>query len=454
VYIVSFQKFRLDPRLLQAVADIGFEQPTPIQLQAIPVLLEGKDLVASAATGSGKTAAFVLPILQRLLDRPRGKSRALVLTPTRELAVQIADHLTGLAVHTHLAGAAIYGGVPMNPQARALEQGAEVIVATPGRLLDHLRYPYADLSSIEVLVLDEADRMLDMGFLPDVRRILDALPKERQTLLFSATLPPPIVKLSRDILRKPVEVRLQSKTRPADGIEQYVFPVRQDEKPALLAELMRREAPKSVIAFARTKSRAEKIARFLEREGIACARIHGDRSQGQRLEALDGLKSGRYQVLVATDVAARGIDVEGLSAVINIDVPRQAEDYVHRIGRTARAQLTGDAYTFVAPEEERELARIEKVLGRRLQRRQLEGFVARSFLAEAGRRRGRYPAAAARRSPHGAPPVASAVAAPPRPTLRDRELWEAMQAAQGGPFIRPSLGGMSRLSRRRSGRGR
>ncbi len=452
---MSFQQFGLDPRLLQAIADVGFEAPTPIQTQAIPILLQGKDLIASAATGSGKTAAFVLPLLHRLLPKERGTTRVLILTPTRELAVQISDHLAGLAIHTPLAGAAIYGGVPMNPQARAFEQGADVIVATPGRLLDHLRYDYADLSGVEVLVLDEADRMLDMGFLPDVRRIMDAVPRTRQTLLFSATLPPPIVKLSKDILRNPVTIRLQEKTRPADGIEQSVFPVRQEEKPALLAELLRREAHKSVIAFCRTKSRAEKVSRFLEREGIRCARIHGDRSQGQRLEALDGLKSGRYQVLVATDVAARGIDVEALSAVINVDVPRQAEDYVHRVGRTARAQLTGEAFTLVAPEEERELAKIEKVLGRKLPRRQLEGFVPHSFLESVGRRRSRYPAAlapgrpaaGAGRADGSAPAAASAPAAPARRALRDRELWEAMQAAQGGPFVPPR--GVSLPSRRR-----
>jgi ATP-dependent RNA helicase RhlE len=443
----------LDPRLLQAIADVGFEDPTPIQLQAIPILLEGKDLIASAATGSGKTAAFVLPILQRLLPKERGKTRVLILTPTRELAVQISDHLAGLAIHTPIAGAAVFGGMPMNPQARAFEQGADVIVATPGRLLDHLRYPYADLSNVEVLVLDEADRMLDMGFLPDVRRIMDAVPRTRQTLMFSATLPPPIVKLSKDILRNPVTVRLQATTRPADGIEQFVYPVRQEEKPALLAELLRRETPKSVIAFCRTKSRAEKVSRFLEREGVLCARIHGDRSQSQRLEALDGLKSGRYQVLVATDVAARGIDVEGLSAVINVDVPRQAEDYVHRIGRTARAQLTGDAYTLVAPEEERELAKIEKVLGRKLPRRKLEGFVPHSFLETAGKRRGRYPASLApsrngsASAQSGSGAAGPAAVAPARRTLRDRELWEAMQTAQGGPFVPPR--GISLPSRRR-----
>jgi ATP-dependent RNA helicase RhlE len=371
---MSFSSFGLHPSLERGVADLGFVKPTPIQTDAIPPALEGRDILACAMTGSGKTAAFLLPILQRLLDKPRGTTRALILAPTRELAAQILESFEGLAKHTSLTGAAVFGGVAMGPQEKAFRRGVDVLVATPGRLLDHFQYPYAKLDNLEVLVLDEADRMLDMGFLPDIRRVLRHLPKPQQTLFFSATLPAPIVTLSREMLNKPAALNIERKSAPATGVTQAVYPVREDLKPWLLLELLRRGEIKSVLVFTRTKHRANRLAEFLDRQGIACDRIHGNRSQAQRTEALARFKDGRNVVLVATDIAARGIDVEALSHVVNFDVPNIPEDYIHRVGRTARAEMTGDAFTFVAPQEQGELGAIEREVGKRLQRLTLEGF--------------------------------------------------------------------------------
>ena len=370
----TFESLHLKPEFLRALEDMGFQKPTPIQELAIPPLLEGRDVMAPAATGSGKTAAFLLPILQRLMDKPRGVTRVLVLTPTRELAAQIADHLRDLARHTAMKGAAIYGGVGMEPQVRAFKRGVDVIIATPGRLLDHFQYPYARLKGLEVIVLDEADRMLDMGFLPDVRRILEALPERRQTLLFSATLPQPIVDLAQDMLDDPVPLNIERKAAPAQGITHAAYPVAHELKSSLLLELLKRHSPKSVLAFTRTKHRANRLADFLEKRGVSCARIHGNRSQAQRTEALSGFKQGRFKVLVATDIAARGIDVESLGWVVNFDVPPLADDYIHRVGRTARAEATGHAYTLVSPDEEPILHTIERHLGNRLPRLKMEGF--------------------------------------------------------------------------------
>jgi ATP-dependent RNA helicase RhlE len=371
---MSFSSFKLDPSLLRGVAGLGFTAPTPIQRDGIPPALEGRDLLACAMTGSGKTAAFALPILQRLLGKKRGTTRALVLAPTRELAAQIVVHFNDLGRHSGLKAAAVYGGVGMEPQARALRSGVDVIVACPGRLLDHFRHSYARLAGLEVLVLDEADRMLDMGFLPDIRRILKHLPPPSQTLFFSATLPPPIRELSRQMLRNPVALNLERPAAPATGVEHAVYAVRQDVKSALLLELLRHEAIANALVFTRTKHRANRLAQFLHRQGIACERVHGNRSQAQRTEALAGFKNGRYRVLVATDIAARGIDVEGLSHVVNFDVPHVPEDYIHRVGRTARAGLTGEALTFVSPEEMNELRAIERTVAKVLPRRTLDGF--------------------------------------------------------------------------------
>jgi ATP-dependent RNA helicase RhlE len=371
---MPFAKFKLHPDLLRGVRELGFTRATPIQEQAIPPALEGRDLLACAMTGSGKTAAFLLPILHRLMKKPRGVTRALVITPTRELAAQIEEHLRELAVHTPLSGAAVFGGVGMGPQEHAFRSGVDVIIATPGRLLDHFKQPYASLSGLEVLVLDEADRMLDMGFLPDIRRVLKHLPARRQTLFFSATMPAPIQALSRELLRDPSSINLERKSAPAVGIRQAIYPVREELKPALFVELMRRGDVGSVIVFTRTKHRANRLADYLQGEGVPNAKIHGNRSQAQRTDALEGFKSGRYRCLVATDIVARGIDVEQLEHVVNFDVPHLPEDYIHRVGRTARADATGDAFTFVSPEEEQDLAAIERAVGKRLPRVILPGF--------------------------------------------------------------------------------
>jgi ATP-dependent RNA helicase RhlE len=371
---MPFSGFGLHPDILKGVREMGFTRPTPIQRDAMPPALAGRDLLASAATGSGKTAAFVLAILQRLLPKPRRATRALIVTPTRELAAQIEDHVRQLAVHTPIQTASVFGGVGMGPQEHAFRAGVDVLVATPGRLLDHFRHPYARLEKLEVLVLDEADRMLDMGFLPDIRRVLKHLPPNRQTLFFSATMPPPIAALAREILHEPVSVNIERRAAPAVGITQAVYPVSGNLKTPLLAELLRRGDLENALVFTRTKHRANRLYEALSKRGVSCERIHGNRSQPQRTQALAGFKSGQYRVLVATDIAARGIDVEALPHVVNFDVPHVPEDYIHRVGRTARAERTGDAFTFVSPEEEGDLRAIEKSLGRRLPRITIPGF--------------------------------------------------------------------------------
>jgi ATP-dependent RNA helicase RhlE len=371
---MPFTSLKLHRDLLRGVKELGFARPTPIQSDAIPAAITGRDVLACAATGSGKTAAFLLPILHQLLERPRGTTRALILTPTRELAAQILEEFEDLAVHTPLTAAAIFGGVGMGPQEHAFRAGVDVLVATPGRLLDHLKQPYAKLDRIEHLVLDEADRMLDMGFLPDIRRVLKHLPTKRQTLFFSATMPAPILALTRELLHNPATINLERKQAPAAGITQAVYPVAQELKTALLQALLDRDIMHEALVFTRTKHRANRLWEFLEKRGVSVARIHGNRSQAQRTDALDGFKSGRYRVLVATDIAARGIDVEALGHVVNFDVPAAAEDYIHRVGRTARAEMTGEAFTFVAPEEMEDLRAIERAIGKALPRVTLPDF--------------------------------------------------------------------------------
>lgn len=365
---MAFSTFQLDRNLLKGLKDLGFVRPTPIQADAIPPALEGRDLLACASTGSGKTAAFLLPILHKLLARPRGKTRTLVLTPTRELAAQIVEQLNALATHTPLTAAVVIGGVGMGPQEHAFRSGVDVLVATPGRLLDHLNQPYARLDSVEYLVLDEADRMLDMGFLPDIRRILKYVPAKRQTLFFSATIPAPIAALAAQMLKNAVTINLDRTSTPPVGITQAVYPVPQELKAALFLSLLKRGDLKQALVFTRTKHRANRLAENLVKNGINAERIHGNRSQLQRTAALAGFKSGKYPVLVATDIAARGIDVEALGHVVNFDVPLAPDDYIHRVGRTGRAEATGEAFTFVAPDEEGDLRNIERAIGRRLPR--------------------------------------------------------------------------------------
>jgi ATP-dependent RNA helicase RhlE len=376
---MTFASLALSPALLRAVADLGFTEPTPVQLAAIPPALEGRDVLANAATGSGKSAAFGLPLLTAIASLPRGKTRALVLVPTRELAIQVADHIAKLGAHTKVRVAAVYGGVSFGRQAEAFQRGTEIIVATPGRLIDHLGQNTAKLGDVGFLVLDEADRMLDIGFLPAVRRIMKYVPGTRQTLFFSATIPPAVATLARDILRDPVRINLApEKLTPAAGITQTVYTVDQTRKTDLLLELLKDNVIYSAIAFTRTKSRANRLAAVLAKNNISVEKIHGDRSQAQRTRALQEFKRGKHRILVATDIAARGIDVVDLGHVVNFDVPAAAEDYVHRIGRTARAQATGDAITFVSADEEKTFALIERGLDRRLDRTKVPDLGPRS----------------------------------------------------------------------------
>jgi ATP-dependent RNA helicase RhlE len=367
----TFDSLGLKPQLLRALADLKFTEPTPVQVSSIPPALAGKDVLASAATGSGKSAAFGLPILNALIDQPRGKTRALILAPTRELAVQIAQHLGVLAKHTGIKIAAVYGGVGFGQQVQAFKRGTDIIVATPGRLFDHIGQGTCKLDDLQYLVLDEADRMLDMGFLPVVRRLLKIIPTKRQTLFFSATISPPIAALTKEMLHDPIRVELETEQKTVEGLTQTIYTIDQQRKTDLLLELLKDNAIYTAIVFTRTKARANRLASALLKHNVPSERIHGDRSQAQRTRALEDFKKGKFRVLVATDIAARGIDVANLGHVINFDVPMVPEDYVHRIGRTARAQMTGDAITFVARDEEKLFTQIEKVLGKRIDRAKL-----------------------------------------------------------------------------------
>ncbi len=380
----------LIPALAEAVADMGYTQPTPIQAKGIPVVLAGRDLIGCAATGTGKTAAFLLPILQRLHAGEPAGCRALILSPTRELALQIDEQALALGYHVGISAAAVVGGVPMGPQDRALRDGSDIVVATPGRLLDHMRAGYVNFSRLEVLVLDEADRMLDMGFLPDIQRILATLPATRQTLLFSATMSPRIRRLAGEILRDPVTVTVDQQ-KPATGIAHSVCAVPQERKAALLSVLLRSDAMRSVLVFVRRKIDADRLARSVSRAGVDATSIHADRTQPERVAALEAFRRGQYPVLVATDVAARGLDVDGISHVINFDVPRSSDDYIHRAGRTARAGAVGEVITFVSPDEEECLTEIQHALGFTVPRRIVPGFDRGPHVpAPDGGRRGRH----------------------------------------------------------------
>lgn len=370
---LSFDNLGLSPRLLEAVAAMGYTSPTPIQRDAIPLVLEGRDVVGCAQTGTGKTAAFVLPLMQRLEAKPGGP-RALVVTPTRELAVQIEEVATQVAKHTKHRVAVAYGGVGYEPQTKALKRGVDLLVATPGRLLDLMERKVANLGNVEILVLDEADRMLDMGFWPQVRKIISTIPPERQNLLFSATMSSDVMRIVSSTLHDPVRVEVAPATKPIEAIEQRVYPVGNMQKAQLLVHLINQDNPDRVIVFTRTKHRADRVAKVLHQNGIKSAAIHGDRSQSQRQSALDNLKAGRCRVLVATDVVARGIDIDDVSHVVNYDLPNTPEDYVHRIGRTARAGKTGVAVSLLAPEEHETLRDIEVKIGTVLESHDADGF--------------------------------------------------------------------------------
>ncbi len=370
---MKFESFKFHQSIAAGIKALGYITPTPIQLQAIPPVLEGRDVMGLAQTGTGKTAAFVLPILERLLQGTRGKIRVLIVAPTRELAEQTHVAIVALGRDTRLHSVTIYGGVGVNPQIQKLRAGVEIVVACPGRLLDHLNQKTIDLSHVEVLVLDEADRMFDMGFLPDIRRILKHLPAKRQTLMFSATMPDDIRRLAHEVLRDPVTVQV-GHTAPASTVSHALYPVEPHLKTALLLELLRHTDTGSVLVFTRTKHRAKRIGQQLEKAGYKAASLQGNLSQNRRQAALDGFRDGSFQILVATDIAARGIDVSSISHVINYDIPDTADAYTHRIGRTGRAAKTGDAFTLVSREDDDMVRSIERVLGSKIERRTLKGF--------------------------------------------------------------------------------
>jgi len=376
--MITFKSLGLSEKTLQGVTAAGYITPTPIQTRALPVAGAGRDMIGCAQTGTGKTAAFVLPLLDRLATslhhRKKRTVRALVVTPTRELASQVDEAIRTYGTFTQMRSLAIFGGVNIRPQLDGLRRGVDVVVATPGRLLDHLGRRSIDLSGIEVLVLDEADRMLDMGFIHDVRKIVSATPEKRQTLLFSATMPKPVQTLANRILSDPVFVEVGERRNPAETVVQQVCSVAQHQKMDLLFHVLDTEPVSNVLVFSRTKHRADRISRRLSKRGFAATVIHSNRSQAQRQRALNGFRNGKFKILVATDIAARGIDVDGISHVINFNTPDQAEDYIHRIGRTGRAEATGYAITFVSKEEERYLQKIERHIDQRLSRRVFTDF--------------------------------------------------------------------------------
>jgi ATP-dependent RNA helicase RhlE len=389
---VNFNQFNLDSRLMMGIKRAGYETPTPIQEAAIPAALRGRDLIGTAQTGTGKTAAFVLPILHKLLNGPRHVARALIVTPTRELAEQIHEVIRDLSAGIKLRSATIYGGVGAGPQIKALHDGVEILVACPGRLLDLMNQRHAKMEHIEILVLDEADRMFDMGFLPDVKRIIKAVPAQRQTMLFSATFPAEVEQLAAQSLKNPQRIAM-GLSRPAHTVTHALYPVPAHLKSALLLKLLKQTETESVLIFTRTKYRAQKLAHQIERAGHKVTSLHSDRTQGQRQAALKGFKSGHHQIMVATDIAARGLDVESISHVINFDMPDTADAYIHRIGRTGRAERTGDAFTLVTPEDNDMVGTLERIMGQPLARKTFPDFdytvPAPSRMAHEARGRGR-----------------------------------------------------------------
>jgi ATP-dependent RNA helicase RhlE len=424
---VVFSDFELSPRIAAGVNALGYEQPTPIQEQAIPPIMAGRDVMGLAQTGTGKTAAFALPILQRLETGPRGRVRALVVAPTRELAEQINSSFRDLGHQTGLHSVAIYGGVSLGPQLQALRRGPEIVVACPGRLLDHIRQGTVNLSQVEVLVLDEADRMFDMGFLPDVRRIIQAVSERKQTLMFSATMPDDIRALAADVLKDPLTVQI-GLSAPAGTVTHALYPVPQNLKTELLIDLLNGTPTGAVLVFTRTKHRTKRLAEQLQRAGFRTASIQGNLGQNQRQAALDGFRTGKYDILVATDIAARGIDVNGISHVINYDMPDTVDAYTHRIGRTGRADRSGEAYTLVTAEDADTVRAVERVLGSKIERRFLPEFDyhagGSTFEREPREPRGREPRGRTSRPSdrggsyaprQGQPPRRSGRASQPRP---------------------------------------
>ena len=396
---MPFTTLGLGSKLSQALKEKGYVEPTPIQAKAIPVILSGRDVIGVAQTGTGKTAAFVLPMLERLAAAtPQRGMRALVIAPTRELVAQIEENVRAYGRHLPLRFATIFGGVGEGPQIQALRRGVDLVVATPGRLIDLMEQRHVDFAALQILVLDEADRMLDMGFLPAIRRIVSKTPPSRQTLLFSATMSKEIERIAKDVLRDPALVEIGARSTPAEAVTQYVVEVSAAGKVPALVHLLKDAALESVLVFSRTKHGADRIARKLSAAGVTTATLHSNRTQGQRLQALRRFKSGDVRVLIATDIAARGIDVDGISHVINFDFPPQPEDYVHRIGRTGRAQAIGDAISFATHEDADSVRRLERFLGRGITRKKLEGYVA----AATGGSRADSPSEGAPR-PHGLP---------------------------------------------------
>ena len=374
---MSFSVLGLDPKILQAVQEAGYTEPTPIQTAAIPPIVAGHDLIGIAQTGTGKTAAFTLPMLTRLIAQPAGPRRAtrvLILAPTRELVVQIEENIRAYAKHLPITMATVFGGVGEQPQIRALRAGTDIVIACPGRLLDLMGQRCADFSQLKFLVLDEADRMLDMGFLPSIKRIVNALPKQRQTLMFSATLSKEIEALTHEFQRAPKIIQIGRRSNPAETVTQLVYEIPKHLKTPLLLHLLKDPQMDMVLVFSRMKHAADRLARQLEQAGVHTATLHSNRSQSQRLRALKDFKSGAVRVLVATDIAARGIDVDGISHVINYDFPMHVEDYIHRIGRTGRANAIGDAISFVTSEDHGELRALERFIGRGIVRKKAEGF--------------------------------------------------------------------------------
>jgi ATP-dependent RNA helicase RhlE len=370
---MNFNQLNLDARLNAGIHHAGYRKPTPIQTSAIPLALAGQDLIGTAQTGTGKTAAFVLPILNKLLTGPHRRTRVLIITPTRELAEQIHQVIRSLSRGTHIHSVTVYGGVGAASQIEALRRGVEIVVACPGRLLDHIQKKHARLGQVEILVLDEADRMLDMGFLPDIKRILKHVPTRRQTMLFSATFPKEIEHLADQTLHNPKRVSI-GLTRPAHTVAHTLYPVPQHLKRKLLTKLLKQTDTKSVLVFTRTKHRAQRLAKQLARTDYKVTSLHGDRTQNQRTSALKGFKQGTYQIMVATDIAARGLDIDRISHVINYDMPDTADAYIHRIGRTGRAKRTGEAFTLVTPDDRALVKKIEKIMKQKLPQQTLPDF--------------------------------------------------------------------------------